>query len=73
MEDWRERARKAGLSQVMIAKLTGVHPNTVSRQLRGEWKMPGYVKSIIVAWELMTEEQRRLFVENINRPGVERI
>ena len=69
MEDWRERARRAGLSQVMLAKLAGTHPNTVSRQLRGEWETPNYVKSIILAWELMAPEQRDEWTSPPSGPG----
>ena len=64
MENWRKRAKDAGLSQRQIAKLCGIHENTVSRQLSGEWEVPRYVISVIVAWELMTHEQRIEWVQS---------
>lgn len=63
MENWRDRARNAGLTQRMLARLTGVHENTVSRQFKGDWDLPQYVKSAVVAWEIMTEEQRREWLQ----------
>jgi hypothetical protein len=58
--EWGRRADAAGLSQQTLARLAGVAPNSVSRGLRGEFAsgVPGYLRSIIIAWEMMTEFQR---------------
>jgi hypothetical protein len=58
---WQIRARTAGLSQKTLAALLGHAEMTISRQLRGQWEngvVPLHVRSAIVAWELMTPEQR---------------
>ncbi|MBU0582218.1 MAG: hypothetical protein KKB66_02470 [Alphaproteobacteria bacterium] len=66
MEDkpWQKRAKAAGLSQKVLAKLLGHAEITVSRQLRGHWEsgVPQHVKAAIIAWELMTHEQRAEWV-----------
>ncbi|MBU0582220.1 MAG: hypothetical protein KKB66_02480 [Alphaproteobacteria bacterium] len=68
MEDkpWQNRAKAAGLSQKVLAKLLGHAEITVSRQLRGHWEsgVPQHVKAAIIAWELMTPEQRQEWVSN---------
>lgn len=57
---WQQRAKAAGLTQRALAKLLGRPEMTISRQLRGHWQsgIPKHVIAVIVAWELMSEEQR---------------
>jgi hypothetical protein len=56
---WQLRARAVGLTQRVLAKLLGRPEITVSRQLRGHWgDTPKHVTAAIVAWELMTDDQR---------------
>lgn len=57
---WQNRARAAGLTQRVLGKLLNHHEQTVSFQLRGHWRsgVPGHVISAILAWEIMTTEQR---------------
>lgn len=60
---WQERARVAGLSQKTLAAMTGKTEISVSRQLRGQFgttgEPPRYVAATIIAWELMSLEQRQ--------------
>lgn len=60
---WQERARAAGLSQKTLAAMTGKTEISVSRQLRGQFgtngEPPRYVAATIIAWELMSLEQRQ--------------
>jgi hypothetical protein len=65
---WQLRAKHAGLSQRTLAKLLGHAEITVSLQLRGQWKsgIPQHVKTAIVAWELMSPEQREEWEALIN-------
>ena len=58
---WQDRARAAGLTQKLMADLLGFAPNTVSRQLRGHWRIgvPRHVIAAVIAWEIMTPEQRQ--------------
>jgi hypothetical protein len=58
---WQLRAKAAGLSQKALARLLGHAEMTVSRQLRGQWEsgIPQHVIAAIIAWELMSPEQRR--------------
>ncbi len=59
-EPWQRRAKAAGLSQVMLAKLLGRPVNTISRQIRGEHgEVPQHLIAAIVAWEVMTDAQRQ--------------
>jgi len=66
---WQKRARKAGLTQKVLAKLLGHAEITVSRQLRGHWEsgVPMHVRAAIIAWELMTPELRKSWLAAIER------
>lgn len=70
-EDWKRRARRAELSQATLARLLGHAPNTISRQLLGRWQsgIPRHVKAAIVAWELMSDEQRQAWQDEVERSG----
>lgn len=59
-EPWQLRAKKAGLTQKRLAALLGVAPNTVSRQLRGQFgnEVPTYVKTVIRAYEMLPQRDR---------------
>lgn len=58
-EPWQRRAKDAGLTQVTLARLLGRPVNTISRQIRGEHgEVPQHLVAVIVAWEMMTPEQR---------------
>jgi hypothetical protein len=61
---WQRRLKAAGLSQKVLATLLGHAEITISRQLRGQWEsgVPRHVIAAIVAWEVMTEEQRRAWL-----------
>lgn len=63
-QEWQVRARNAGLRQRVIARLTGRTETNVSMQLRGKFGggVPAYVRTIIIAWELMTPEQREALI-----------
>jgi predicted XRE-type DNA-binding protein len=62
------RAKQAGLSQKTLAAILGVTENTASMQLRGKWQSgtPRYVVAAIVAWELMTHEQRMRWIAELD-------
>lgn len=65
-EPWQRRAKLAGLSQKMLARLLGVTENTVSMQLRGKWQSgetPAYVKTVILAWERLSPSAREELLE----------
>lgn len=64
-EPWQKRAKRAGLSQKDLARLLGVHENTVSNQLRGKWESgtPRYVKTLIRAWEMLPQPQREALMD----------
>ncbi len=66
--EWGRRADAAGLDQITLAKLAGVSENSVSRGLRGAWAsgVPGYLLSLIIAWELMSPDQRRDWISSID-------
>jgi predicted transcriptional regulator len=60
---WQKRAREAGLSQTQLARLLGVSDNAVSDGLRGKHgAVPAYLAAAILAWEIMTPEQRDQWV-----------
>jgi predicted transcriptional regulator len=54
---WQQRLKALGLTQKEFAALTGLAENTVSRQMRGDWDMPLYVKSLICALEVIGPER----------------
>ncbi len=61
---WQIRMRAAGLTSRAVCRLTGKDPSTLSRQFK-EDRVETYVKSVIVAWEIMTKEQRSLLENNL--------
>ena len=66
-EPLQRRARTAGLSQKVLASLLCVTENTASLQLRGKWASgtPRYVIAAIVAWELLSHDQRQRWLAEI--------
>ncbi len=62
---WQQQAKEAGLSQRVLARLVGKAPITISRALRGHWKsgIPRYLKAVIMAWRLMTPDQRKAWLK----------
>lgn len=57
---WQKRARAAGLTQKLLARMLGHAEITVSRQLRGHWQsgVPKHIKAAIVMWEHIPEARR---------------
>lgn len=55
---WQARLKAAALSQKALASMLGIAENTVSRQMKGDWPVAGYVEAFVGAWELLTAEQR---------------
>lgn len=68
-EPWQRRAKRAGLSQKTLAKLLGVAENTISSQLRGKWASgtPEYVKTVIRAWEMLSQESKDKLIDGIGQ------
>ncbi|GAA5666101.1 hypothetical protein Brsp07_04610 [Brucella sp. NBRC 14130] len=62
LSPWQARARATGLQQKTLAQITGSQPIVVSQQLRGFYgekgEPPRYIAALVVAWELMSIEQR---------------
>lgn len=61
-EDWKRRARAAGLTLKMMSGLVRRHEDSIGRALGGarqDPKAPGPYIAIILAWEMMDDEQRR--------------
>lgn len=62
---WQRRAKAAGLSQTMLARLLGRPVNTISRQIRAEaGEVPKHLTAVIRAWEMMSEAQRKAWMED---------
>ncbi|MGL4962837.1 MAG: hypothetical protein ACRC67_16515 [Inquilinus sp.] len=62
---WQRRLKAAGLTQRQFANIVGRLEKTVSNQIRGRLKggVPKHLKVIIMAWELMNEEQRKRWLD----------
>jgi hypothetical protein len=45
--------------------MLGAAENTVSRQMKGDWEMPGYTEAVVTAWELMSEAQREAWLRKL--------
>lgn len=62
---WQLRAKKAGLSQKLLAALTGQTENTVSRQLSEKFEtgVPVHVRAVIWAWERYSQKEREAMME----------
>lgn len=69
---WQRRAKAAGLTQVRLAKLLGRPVNTISRQIRGEnGGVPQHLMAVIIAWEMLTPDQRDEWVRDTLRSAGE--
>jgi hypothetical protein len=67
-EVWQVRAKAAGVTQRLLARITAKSENTISRQLRGEFgAVPGYLIAIILAFEMLDAEQRAAWIAAIDR------
>lgn len=57
---WQQRLKAAGLTQRRLATILGWREKTVSYQIRGHRKggVPQHLKTVILAWELMSDTQR---------------
>ncbi|CAO3418950.1 hypothetical protein [Azospirillum doebereinerae] len=62
--EWQIRAKQAGLSQETLRSLLKLSKSGVSQGIRGAWAsgVPQSIKATIIAWELMTPEQRAEWV-----------
>ena len=49
----QRRLKLAGLNQKQLAELLDSTENTISRQMKGETPLQGYVLAFIDAWEIM--------------------
>lgn len=67
-DTWQKRARRAGLSQVELARLAGVREITVSQGLRGKTRngcVPIYLQTIIRLWEIADREMRESILNDL--------
>lgn len=64
---WQARLKAAGLNQKRLAALLDVSENTVSRQMKGEWDVPGYVEAFVVAWEESPPDVREAIAGRLKR------
>jgi DNA-binding transcriptional regulator YiaG len=73
MSPWQARAHAAGLQQKVLAEITGKTEINVSQQLRGMYggkgEPPRYVVATIIAWELMTLDQREEWLAQLGSKG----
>lgn len=65
--EWQQRAKAAGLDQETLRRILGLTKSGVSQGIRGKWEsgVPQPIKAAIVAWELMTLEQRTAWVGQV--------
>lgn len=67
-DTWQKRARRAGLSQVELARLAGVREITVSQGLRGKSRnghVPIYLQTIIRLWEIADRNSREAILNDL--------
>lgn len=73
LSPWQARAHAAGLQQKVLAEITGKTEINVSQQLRGMYggkgEPPRYVVATIIAWELMTLDQREEWLAQLGSKG----
>lgn len=72
-EPWQKRARRAGLTQVELARLSGKRENAISEGLRGKGKggVPRYLRTIIRLWEMADRKQREDLLSEPDEPASE--
>lgn len=63
--EWQRRTKAAGLTQRQLAGLAGLAEETVSRQLRSDGEPSQLLKSLIIAYELMTPKRRAEWLETV--------
>lgn len=65
---WQIRMKQAGLTQRRLAQTIDRPENTVSRQMKEEYEpVPGDLIAIILAWEMLSEDQRADWFDSIAR------
>lgn len=67
----QRRLKAIGLTQRTLGRLLGYGESKMSRHLRGHLQsgVPQNVLAAIVAWEVMTPEQRELWVAKVTQEG----
>lgn len=55
---WQGRLKRAGLTQLEVARILDVDQNTIRRQVAPGGRMRGYLIAFIVAWETMSPAQK---------------
>jgi len=66
---WQRRAIDVGLRQQALVILTDHDKTVISRWLRDyrQSGIPKHIRSIIIAWELMTPEQRAAWLQGVEQ------
>lgn len=64
---WQDRLKRAGLTQRKLAALMAMPDNTISRQMKGDWDVPGYTEAVVAAWEIMSPEDREKWEKRLRR------
>jgi len=66
---WQRRLRLLGLTQRDLSRLAGHAEIVVSKQLRGHLQkgVPHHIIALILAWEIMTDQQRAKWRSAIDR------
>ncbi len=63
--EWGKRAERAGLDRETLALLAGIIDVSVSRALNRAGGPPGDLIALILAWELMSADQRSAWLASI--------
>lgn len=65
---WQVRARAAGLDQETLRRILKLAKSSASRGITGAWEsgVPPAIKATVIAWELMTPEQREEWLRLID-------
>jgi transcriptional regulator with XRE-family HTH domain len=71
-EPWQRRLKALGLKQNEFAEAVGLTPTNLSEGLRGRWKtgVPGYLKALILALEMLSSEDRQRWLAQARRQHV---
>lgn len=64
---WQARLKAAGLTQRKLAALMDMPDNTISRQMKGDWDVPGYTEAVVTAWEIMSDADRAKWEAKLTR------
>lgn len=69
---WQLEAKRLGLTQRVLSRMTGKPENTISRQMKGEHgPIPRYLAAIIIKWRDLTPAERDAWLAEVESASLD--